>query len=254
MYWDGTETSAWTGLAATWWDNVSLLGQPMAHSRQVPNPDLIPTSLPGGVGDDFSARFSGEVAMASIANYTFGLRLSGLGRLYVDDELVVEAWSTHPDPVVVSGATVANAFSGKHRIRVDYRAPDSTPPVLEVWWTHPTQSAGPIPASLLTPRYSNLTSTKSYDSDNVERRVDTQYTGTEAAGLPTKEVQDPGGLALTTTMTYDGFGRLATRTMPDGGTTTYTYYAKTGNPPTYEPALTNPAGSAPSSRSAGSRP
>ncbi len=67
--------------------------------------------------------------------------------------------------------------------------------------------------------------------------ADARVTKTEydwGKGLPTKTIQDPGGLAITRTTAYDAQGRVIKTTMPasngsDAGTTLTTYWSATGS-------------------------
>lgn len=70
-----------------------------------------------------------------------------------------------------------------------------------------------------------------YPADADVRTSTTAYDW--AKGLPTTEVTDPSGLAITTTTSYDAQGRVTKTSLPkssgsDAGTTVSTYYSATG--------------------------
>ncbi|MFF3948040.1 DNRLRE domain-containing protein [Streptomyces sp. NPDC001902] len=70
-----------------------------------------------------------------------------------------------------------------------------------------------------------------YPSDGDVRTAKTEYDWVK--GLPTKQITDPSGLALTTTTAYDAQGRVIKTSLPksngtDAGTTVTTYWSATG--------------------------
>ena len=179
LKWDGAEsTAALRGLAATWWTNATMSGQPRAHTRQdAPNPVA---TRPTGIGLPFSARLTGEITLPA-GSTQFSLRVAGYGRLFVNDAMVVDAWSAHASPVIVAGTAVASP-GNRHRIRVDYSSNSTSVPVVEVYWGASPGTA--VPNTALAPRYSNLTSSTSLDTTAGvgTRRTDTAY-GSQAAAL-----------------------------------------------------------------------
>lgn len=151
LAWDGGPAGAWGGLAGTWWANTGLAGAPRAHARH-DGPDLVAT-VPAGAGGEHSARFSGDIELPA-GPTPFKLRLADHGRLFVDDTMVVDAWSPHPTTVEVAGGSVTGP--GRRRVRVDYSSLSATTPRLEVLWG---AASAPVPSTSLAPRYSDLTST-----------------------------------------------------------------------------------------------
>ncbi|MDQ0784541.1 RHS repeat-associated protein [Streptomyces sp. B3I8] len=72
---------------------------------------------------------------------------------------------------------------------------------------------------------------RSWPTQAADARTTTGYDWTK--GLATSTVQDPGGLAITSTTAYDSQGRVTKSTLPassgsDAGTTTSTYYTPDG--------------------------
>lgn len=236
-----TSGNATHGLAATFWSDLGLSGLPARHATVVPDGSgalaTAATDPPaeGLVAGGWSGRYTGEVSLTSIATYTFSLTVAGSGRLYVDDALVVDAWATHP-PVVTGAFT--NAKVGLHRLRVDYAPPPGGTAQLALSWT----PAGAGPAVDLSPRYGNATKTVTDDNAGVPARA----TATDAdgpTGLVKATTDDPGGQALTTSVSYEDVGdgrfrRPLFRTLPAGNpsdpahatSTAYSYYAGVTHP------------------------
>jgi RHS repeat-associated protein len=220
----GTPT-AWAGLAGTWWPNATLSAQPSAHSAQTAT-DLL-AGRPAGLPTAFSGRLTGTLTVAS-GSPTLGLQLAGYGRLYVDDKLVVDAWSAHSAATAVAGTSTTAA--GTHRIRIDYASTLAATPSLVV-----TTSGS---ALKFAPRYGDVSA-----QTVATKRTEVAYDSvgglgtaiTMAAGLPTKTTQNPGS-GLAATATYDALGRVATTAQPDLATTTRDYYGPT------DPVLANGCG------------
>lgn len=89
-----------TGLAATWWNNLTLTAAPAGHST---------TTTPGGHGTStphstvttsagYSARYTGYLTLPA-GTYTLAAAASSIGddgfRLYLDDQLALERWNTY---------------------------------------------------------------------------------------------------------------------------------------------------------------
>jgi hypothetical protein len=95
------------------------------------------------------------------------------------------------------------------------------------WVTPAGGSAVVVPGSALHPDYGLTTSSTTDDSSSVGA-VTPLTTSADYGSSPWSTI-DPGGLALTTSTTYEGLNtwmRRLTRTMPSGGaaTTTSSYY------------------------------
>jgi RHS repeat-associated protein len=127
----------------------------------------------------------------------------------------------------------STSYSGSGRSGNGELTLNWTASVLSTWgldlhWTPPGGTDQQVPGSALTPRYG--LPTKSTDADG--RMTDTQY-ASPALGLPTAQVVDPAGLALTTATSYEswgsGFLRPLSRQLPKGASTavTTTYYGAT---------------------------
>ncbi|MGH9155014.1 MAG: PA14 domain-containing protein, partial [Acidimicrobiales bacterium] len=225
----------WTGLGATWWDNAANAGSPRAHTTPVATTSMV-SAPPSGINPAYSARFTGEVIIpvpppGISPIYGFGLRLVGKGRVFVDDRLVTEAWSSHPSVANVDGPNVTLA-AGRHRIRVDYAAEPGA--VAELRWKTPTAAFGALPLASLAPRYSRAVRTVADDTTaGVTSRNEHTNFANPADGLPTTMTTDWGTAAklnLATNHTYDTKARLDSRALPAGAGTarSYTYYGPSG--------------------------
>ncbi len=125
-----------TGLAATYWANRDLSAGAANHDLAAGAATMVPAPLPGGlVANNWSARYTGEVTLATTGTYSFAIVLTGQARLFIDDRPVVEAWADHPSAATVTG-TFANALVGRHRIRLDYATHPSAPAQLALRWAH----------------------------------------------------------------------------------------------------------------------
>ncbi|MGH9286241.1 MAG: PA14 domain-containing protein, partial [Acidimicrobiales bacterium] len=252
------------GLAATYWPNISLSGPPIGVGTGVGNPsgsldhdwgNGAPASIPpANAGDNFSARFSGEIALAEVGTYSFRAPGDDGVRVFIDDTRVVDAWYDHDGPGPTG--SFANAAAGsRHRIVVEYYD-RSGPASVSLQWATPAGPAGfsVVPGASLSPRYGLVTSTTDADG----RRSAVTY-AEAALGLATATVLDPGGLGLRSTTTYEaapgGYFRRTARTLPKGAATAsaYAYFGDTetaDDPCTPGTEATNQAGALRSSAAA----
>ena len=240
---DVVADTALTGLAAAYWNERTLLGQPWTHGPAAPESltslDPPAAGLAAGV---WSARYSGELSLAETSTtavpHRFALALTGRGRLFIDDTLVVDAWSDHATTTTVSGSFVNSAVA-RHRFRVDYATQSGATPSLALRWTAPGGTDAALPASMLSPRYSMAARSVTDDTtvDATSLVGDVVYAGM-ANGLVTEATTDRADLALTTTTGYEvpgsGYMRPRTRTLGAGSGTAvgYEYYATSEVPPT----------------------
>ena len=250
------------GLNVAYYPNDRLAGTPSTFalglggtSGGALSRDWGTTSPAGTSSSTWSLRATGVVTFPAAGIYTLTGFADDAVRVWIDDVLVVDNW-------IVGTATgqVTRATAGSARIRVEY-ANTGGPGRVNVYWRGPGVPADTIiPAAALAPDY-GLTTSSTVD-DNVPAtvpagtpavsttQVPTQRTATQYAqpwlGQATATTEDPTGLALTTTTTYEalgaGFLRRTGRYLPaataaaDTGTpaaatgTTYTYYGTTEGP------------------------
>ena len=212
---DATSTSAWTGLAATFWDNRSLAGGSVAGVRGGPEGHALVQlssssslgALPAGLAaNNWSARYTGELTVASAGAHAFALSLTGGGQLFVDDVLVIDATGNQlTTAMVVPSPAPPSLAVGRHRIRLDYEAPTSGATSLELRWTPPGGSSGAVPAAAVAPRYSLPTGSTVDDrpTANTTRVSATTYLVPVANALVGTSTVDVGGLALTSEMVHN---------------------------------------------------
>ena len=139
-----------SGLQATYFDDPALTAARI--SRVDPAIDFDwGLGTPGPAiadGDSFSARWTGTLEAASSEPYTFTLAADDGGRLWLDGELLIDAWHrTSPDP---ARATVALAAGSAHAFKLEYRE-DAYGASARLRWSTPTRAEEPIPAAAFTP-------------------------------------------------------------------------------------------------------
>lgn len=71
--------------------------------------------------DNFSVRWTGEIDFPATGKYTFYMTVDDGGRLYVDDQLLIDQW--HTGPVVTYNASV-DLDEGVHTVRMEYYESD----------------------------------------------------------------------------------------------------------------------------------
>jgi hypothetical protein len=84
---------------------------------------------PGLSPDDFSARWTRSLSFDG-ASYRFYVEVDDGARLWVDDELIIDAWTDGGARILTADRTLAG---GTHRVRMEYyeRAGDA---VARLWW------------------------------------------------------------------------------------------------------------------------
>ncbi len=212
---DAAGTAApWSGLDVTYFKNTSLVAAPTAaggnpqtlHAAEV-SPDatgaLFAADPPasGLTARAWSARYTGELGLVA-GSYSFSLTLTGKARLWVDDKLVVEAWSPHASATTVSGAFASGA-AGRHRVQLDYAAQSDAAAVLKLNATPPSGAGAPT----YYPRYASPVQTTVEDSNGVPAQVSrTTFESPHVNGAVKVETQDPDGLALGATTAWESPG------------------------------------------------
>lgn len=215
------------GLAATFWSNQSMEGRPKAHSLGLGDPSGAVNQdwglgSPAGIpADNWSSRLTGEIQMGT-GTHGFKLTSDNGARLWIDDVLVINNWSTG---VMTGTGTYVSGFTGRHRIQIDHFDAVGAAK-LALSWAPPGSGETLVPGSALFPRYGLVTGTT--DPDGKVGAIEYQN---PALGLATAEVADPAGLNLRTITTYETAGagkyfRRLSRALPKGSAseTTYTYW------------------------------
>ncbi len=196
--------------------------------------------------DNFSLRMSGTITFPTAGNYQFRTILDDGGRLYLNDELLINDFvadgvvSTSNSPII-TGLAVGE----RRRIRAELFELGGGA-ALTLQWSINGGAFTNIPDNALTPGYGLATSSTTEDavpagsglaSDLVTSlSAATGYGNYPWLGMPTTSTVDPGGLNLTTTIGYEApstaansWLRRLTRTMPSGASsvTTNSYYTDT---------------------------
>ena len=239
------------GLNVQYFGNERLAGEPVAHSLGIGGTtaaaltrDWASKAPATGVPiDKWSARMSGRVQLVT-GRYHFRTTADDGVRVWINDVPVVNRWTMGTD----TGGYYESSTAGPAKIRVDYTNTGG-PGSLRIEWMPPGATAyTDVPASVLTPDYGLVTSTTVHEgaaAAGVTPDVHPQVTATRYGsqpwlGLAVQSVEDPTGLALTTTTAYEtgGYLRRTSRHLPaaskvgptaDNGTV-YTYYTGTEGP------------------------
>lgn len=234
------------GLNGTFFNNRDVSGKPVAFTlgtgdgTGMLNRRWDDSPTPGVTADNWSARFTGLLTLPTTGQYSLWTVTDDAARVWVDDVLVIDDWT--------SGAARKSAertFAGTAgqvmRIRVEY-ADHTWIGELQLHWRLPDGTSQIIPGAQLSPDYGLVTSTTVEDTGGTQvssQRTETRYTN-PWLGLPTETIEDPGGLNLVTSTTYEapgtGYLRRTGRYLPaanaEGATpaatkgTTYTYYTE----------------------------
>ncbi len=109
-------TTAWT---AFYWNNLTLQGA-FALSREEAALDFVwGSGSPGGGvnADNFSARWIRWVYMDTAGNWTFTTITDDGVRLFVDEQLILDAWI---DQQAIARTAVLNLAAGYHLVRMEY--------------------------------------------------------------------------------------------------------------------------------------
>jgi RHS repeat-associated protein len=201
--------SGLSGLAAAYWENKDLSGAPSLHGTGVSDPSgMLVTNWNGGdppslpvrngrvAGQTWSARFTGEVLMPELGNYTFSTFADDGTRVWIDDVQVVDYWSDHSAASSYNHVPFYNATAGsRHRIRVEYYQ-NTGGNQLELRWATPSSGTqSPVPGSHLFARYGLATRTTAEDSNGVPTRVQDNTYSRPELGLATARTTDPIGVS-----------------------------------------------------------
>lgn len=253
-YDEGTQS-----LAATFWDNPYFAGPPKLHST---GPGGTGPSGPGCTANTMCTQWntlpvtpSGITRPSSVPShvFTWGARLTGIidvaeanillpvttqrvllyidGQLYADVDTPYancEGWMDYGQWEVGPCNIPPMIPAGKHRIQIDFLGA-GTQTLNGIWlmWNPFLANA------ILSPDYGLETSTVDPDGKTVSTSHSDPTAGIgPELGLVTSVTQDPGGLALTSTTSYEApssgrWLRKTATTLPAGTTTGYTHYCST---------------------------
>jgi RHS repeat-associated protein len=241
------------GLNAAYFDNPTLTGVPKAYRLGVGTADgsvdknwLTAAPETGIPADNWSVRLTGVITFPQAGKYTLQTYADDGTQLWIDDVLTINDWgpsSSHWSSDQVAFTATAGQVA---RIRLNYWEATGAAQ-LRLAWTPPGGSQVIIPGTALGPDYGLVTGTFAEDSAPSgiagltnelvpSTATTTGYGPSPWLGLPQTSSEDPSGLNLQTTTSYEaegtGYLRRTSRTLPGApssgaGSTTYSYYADT---------------------------
>ncbi len=250
-----TPGAALTGLQGYYYDNPDLAGQP----KLVQNDGAVdfdwtsggPTGL--GVDNSFSVRWTGYLNVSQSGDYTLSTSAADGTRLLINGAVIVDNWVDQPQ-TEISSAPIALTTGSRYRIELDYQDHTDAPAIQLTWACSGCStpiSDQVIPTTALVPDWENQTSIVSPGG-----RVSFSHYDQPATGNPdyTEIIAPVNGTdtPLITSYTYDDYGRLSGRVLPNGNTsgtltdgvltdagdpttsdygTVYTYYASDDTAP-----------------------
>ena len=242
---DGT-TTPWTGLGTSWWNNNTGAGKPNNRTTGLGGTattlayDWGASSPAATTANDFSFRSDGEIWFPATGNWGFEIvaNTDDVASVTIDGQQVAfkntGATTATGIYTVTNDANLKSGTSHIRRIAVQF-LDTSGNAKLTINWTPPAGTKTAVPLSALRPAYSLATRITTHDNggDAPTHSTHISYdTGglDPAVGLVSQTVEDPAGLKLTHTNTYEPgtYRRRLTRTLPAGNTYTYQYYTATG--------------------------
>jgi len=243
--------------AVSWYGarGESLFGAPKLHTTGIDSADqthIGKNFVPSGAvpittdsttpGYGFSA--TGKIKFPAAGLYTFNIKHDDGVQLLIDDKSILDGkWTTR-----TAGSTqntdeaTFNAEANKlYRFRLDYIHFDdgAGPGAIETWLRGPgiTDVSGTGLGTnkfglLMTPAYGLTTSSTTTDSAIGTTAFRTTYQDA-AYGTVSSSSVDSAGLNYTGTAGYEaqstGYLRQTSKTLPGGGTTSYSYYTATAS-------------------------
>jgi glucose/arabinose dehydrogenase len=136
------------GLRAEYFDNADLTGKSQAKVEPRVYLDYEHAPLEGFGADPFSVRWTGELRIDAAGEYRLITSSDDGARLWVDDQLVIDAWT--PAHTVRDDEKKLNLKAGRHKIKVEYY--DNTGPAfLKLSWAGPGIPREVIPGPNLHP-------------------------------------------------------------------------------------------------------
>jgi RHS repeat-associated protein len=235
-----------TGLQLKAWPTTGFAGAPTVFGPEIFTSTATVdwgTGAPAGLGvsDGWSLRLTGLLRLDEAGAHPIEAVANGKVRVVIDGVTRLDSWSS-VDPnsnATVSGGTIPAGTAGRVvPIVVDFQD-DVGAAALTLRWKQPSQTATQvIPAGALLPNYSLTTTERSMVAGTGAAPVwsTTQTTYSHPfLGLVASTVQDPGGLALTSTSSFeapgaaDGYLRRTAKTLPSGAGSqvTYQHYGST---------------------------
>lgn len=201
------------GLQAAYYSNPNLSGRPtkLQHDADIYNVWYGggPAALPGVV-DNFSARWSGYLSVATAGTYTFHAEADDGVRLTIDDKTAINDW--------VAGASVRNSqpitlSAGLHRFSLEYFEGGGDAQ-MRLRWACPACGIAEqaVPTTAFRPGWFNQTSTVS----PAGRTSFSHFPDPANARADYTQARLLDGTNLVTSFSYDAYGRVTEKVMPKG--------------------------------------
>ena len=242
---DGT-TTPWTGLGTSWWNNNTGAGKPDNRTTGLGGTattlayDWLAGSPAAATATDFSFRSDGEIWFPATGNWGFEIvaNTDDIASVTIDGQQVAlkntGATTATGTYTVNNDTTLKSGTNHIRRVAVQF-LDTSGNAKLTINWTPPAGTKTAVPISALRPAYSLATRVTTHDDggDAPTHNTHISYdTGglDPAIGLVTQTVEDPAGLKLTHTNTYEAgnYRRRLTRALPAGNSYNYEYYTTSG--------------------------
>gem|GEM_PF-5798368 len=184
---DSADSGTGTGLSGAYFSDTTLSTQVFTRTDSLIDFDWALGSPDTAVPDDgFSVRWSGLVQPRSAEPYTFTTTADDGVRLWVNDELVIDDWTTHTSADIHQGVTSAALTAGQpYTLTLEYFEDTDTAEV-QLEWESIQQLREIVPTSQLYPRFPTtlvpstpLTNTRvlTYTYDGLQRLTETQEVG-----------------------------------------------------------------------------
>ncbi|NJM06461.1 hypothetical protein HC891_10085, partial [Candidatus Gracilibacteria bacterium] len=175
--------------------------------------------------DNFSVRWTGQIAAPQSGEYVFSTVADGGVRLRIADELLIERWSD--DDVTTDSATALTLQAGE-KVDVSLEFFSTTgPAALQLLWSYGGQSAQVVPQTYLYPR------TSAELANNPPLPLPTPVP--TQSGTPGATVPAPSNLSAT-----PGNGQVQLSWNSVGGADSYSVFFTTGG--NFQPAATGISG------------
>lgn len=227
-----------SSLAAAYWANDGLTGAPNCRGTGANRSDGVIVS-DWGTGspdclmpqsDGWSARYSGRIRLPESGPYAFKIDVAGSTRLWIDDELILDAWAQRDGTVVSEDVSNLTANSVR-RIRLEY-ANSLGPARLGLHWRRPSQTVDePVDGAYLSASY-DLPSSVSQDDGASQHVSTTAYGLLPHEALPTSTTTGSPDSPIEMKFEYEATGsgkyrRQIRKTLPAGNSWSYAYYGDT---------------------------
>jgi Ca2+-binding RTX toxin-like protein len=132
------------GLRAEYFNNTGFVGAPVLVRQEAVNMNTGASPGPGVNADNFSVRFSGNIAIATTGVYTFRMLADDTARLWVNNQLItMNGWGT-------TDSLPLSLSAGSYNIRVEMVEGGSTAASVLSWRTPGAGSFSLVPVTALS--------------------------------------------------------------------------------------------------------